>query len=191
MQEKEPLSEVQLLAGLWGNDTRTLEEIYDRFFVQVRRLVLEGGGNAEDAADVFQEGLVVLFKKKDDPDFELTAAFGTYLYGVCRYIWLRLWRKKSRSQGVTFPDSGELIDEYKVEESLVAAEKRQLFQEKMRALGDDCRRVLQLFFAGTPLREIAQEMGFTDDYIKKKNRVCKKKLTDLVRNDPRYHELKR
>ncbi len=191
MQEREPLSEVQLLAGLWGNDTRTLEEIYDRFFVQVRRMVLDGGGNAEDAADVFQEGLVVLFKKKDDPDFELTAAFGTYLYGVCRFTWLRLWRKKSRSQGVTFPDSEELIDEYKVEESLVAAEKRQLFQEKMKALGEDCRRVLQLFFAGTPLREIAQKMGFTDDYIKKKNRVCKKKLTDLVRNDPRYQELKR
>ncbi|MBK6997934.1 MAG: hypothetical protein IPH31_24765 [Lewinellaceae bacterium] len=32
-------------------------------------------------------------------------------------------------------------------------------------------------------------MGYTEDYVKKKNKVCKGKLMELIQTDPRFKEL--
>ncbi|MFN0013300.1 MAG: hypothetical protein ACKVU2_02020, partial [Saprospiraceae bacterium] len=77
-----------------------------------------------------------------------------------------------------------------LEATLVENEKKKLFQEKLAELGKECRQVLQAFFAGTALKAIAGQMGYTEDYIKKKNKTCKERLATLVRNDRRYQELR-
>ena len=50
--------------------------------------------------------------------------------------------------------------------------------------------VLQRFFDREPLLHIAEDMGYTADYVKKKNKVCKAKLMELIQNDPRFGEIR-
>ncbi len=188
--KRETTQDDLFIRGILDNDYRVLERIYAEYLPDVTAFIKSRRGTAEDARDVFQEAIVVVFKKSSSPDFTLNTPFGGYLYAVCRYIWWRQLKKKYRSEEVT-PDMPEGYDDREsLEALLLEAEKRKLFQEKLAALGAECRKVLRLFFAGSALKEIGQTMGYTEDYIKKKNKTCKEKLAALVKNDPRYRELR-
>ena len=181
--------ENQFIKGVLENDFQVLEKIYAIYLPEVILFVKRNHGNLDDARDTFQEAIVVIFKKASAPNFELTTTFGGYLYGICRYIWLRQLKKKFRTEVTLTGDERYTVVE-NVEEELVELEKRQLFRQKLAEMGEDCRHLLRLFFEGIPLKEIAQKMGYTDDYVKKKNMLCKQTLASLVRNDRRYQELK-
>lgn len=178
----------QYIKGILDNDFRILEKIYAEFLPAIISFVKSRQGTAEDARDVFQEAVVIVFRKASLPGFQLSSAFGGYLFSICRYIWWRQLNKKHRSEVTLEEDEGYIAEET-IETHLVESEKRQLFREKLSFLGAECRQVLQLFFSGRALKEIALQMGYTEDYIKKKNKTCKDKLAMLVKNDRRYHEL--
>lgn len=178
-----------LIRGILDNDFQVLERIYADYLPGIAAFVKSRRGTAEDARDVFQEAIVVVFKKASAPDFALNTAFGGYLYGVCRYIWWRQLKKKYQSE-VTLDEQAGYVHAENMETLLLEAEKRKLFHEKLAALGAECREVLRLFFAGSALKEIGRQMGYTEDYVKKKNKTCKEKLAALVKNDPRYRELR-
>lgn len=192
MKKKEQTSlentDSQYIKGVLENDFQVLEEIYATFLPIVVSMVKNNKGNAEEARDIFQEAIVVIFRKASQPDFELTTTFGGYLFGICRFIWLRQLKKKSRTEVTLMEDQGYTIEE-NIENELIEIEKKQLFRQKLAEMGEDCRRLLLLFFEGNPLREIAQRMGYSDDYVKKKNALCKKTLATLVQKDRRYKEL--
>ena len=54
----------------------------------------KNSGSEEDARDLFQEGLVVIFEKVSSGDLKLSSAFRTYFYAVCRNKWLMVLRRK-------------------------------------------------------------------------------------------------
>ena len=58
----------------------------------IRLLIYQMGGNWEDAKDIFQDGLLELIRKSEDPGFQLTSSIKTLLYAVCK----NLWKYKSR-----------------------------------------------------------------------------------------------
>jgi RNA polymerase sigma factor (sigma-70 family) len=178
----------QLLEGLWSNDYQALKMIYGRYLPQVLTFVKKHGGSDSEGEDVFQDVLIVLFKKKE-AEFALTSGLGTYLIGVSRFVWLRKQRKNKREVRVTSAHTEGLSDTKELETTLLGLDKRKLFREKMTLLGQSCQRVLRMFFAKIPLGEIAQKMGYTPNYIKKKNRTCKLKLTKLIQEDYRYRDL--
>ncbi len=180
--------ENQYIAGILENNFQVLEKIYATYLPEITDWVKKNHGAAEDARDIFQEAIVVIFRKDAEPEFQLKSTFGGYLYGICRYLWLRQLKKKYRTEVTLTGDEGHTVIG-NVEEELVEMEKRKLFREKLAGMGEDCRRLLSLFFEGISLKAIAQQMAYTDDYVKKKNMLCKKTLADLVRQDRRYQEL--
>ena len=59
------LNEQDLLEGLAKNDRNAIETIYKEYFKMVQSLVLNNNGNGDDAKDIFQEGMVVLYEKSN------------------------------------------------------------------------------------------------------------------------------
>ena len=57
------LSDEEILAGLRKRDNRILQYIYKNSFTPVKQLVLHNAGSENDAEDIFQEALIVIFKK--------------------------------------------------------------------------------------------------------------------------------
>ena len=83
------------LAGLLQQDATVIRAIYTDFAPRIEAMVVQHGGNREDARDVLQEALVVIWRKAQDADFTLSSGFFTYLYSVSRFTWLR--KKKKRT----------------------------------------------------------------------------------------------
>ena len=59
-------------------------------------------------------------------------------------------------------------------------------RDRFQALAEECRKVLQLLFNGKSGKEIAQEMGYTEEYAKRKKYKCKLSLAQLIKQDPEY-----
>ena len=86
--------ENNIVTGIKKGDSETLHAIYKDHFGMIRNLVMKNSGSESDAEDVFQDALVVLFKKFNHSKFNLTVKFKTYFYSVCRNIWLTELKKR-------------------------------------------------------------------------------------------------
>ncbi|MCB0572197.1 MAG: sigma-70 family RNA polymerase sigma factor [Phaeodactylibacter sp.] len=178
------------LDALSKGDEKGIRDIYMQYLPRINKLITNNGGTGEDAKDVFQEALIVIYEKAQSPEFRLTSSLYTLLYGVCRNIWGNRLQRKSRTE-VTL----ESPDKYKLSEGLEQAieqeEENTIFWEAFERLGDDCRRLMRLFFDKTSMEEIAETMGYgSTSYAKKRKFQCKEQLVSLVRADSRFRELR-
>ena len=89
-------NEKALLEGLAASDKRAIETIYRENFNMVQSLVINNNGSADDAKDVFQEAMIVLYEKARSGTFELNCLIKTYIYSVCRRLWLKRLQQLDR-----------------------------------------------------------------------------------------------
>ena len=178
------LSEDALIEGIRQHDNSVLQYIYKKYFETIRNLIKKNNGNDEDAQDIFQEAIIIIYKKIKEEKLELSCSLSTYLYSVRRLLWLKQLEKK-RIRGETF-GNGEEIAEISsgIGSNFEKNDEYKLYQYHFNKLNKDCQKVLRLFLEKVPLREIAEIMGYkTEQYAKKRKFECKKKLVDSIKND--------
>ena len=96
---KEDYSEKVLLQGLARNDKKAVETIYKDNYTSIQSLIINNNGTADDAKDIFQEAMIVLYEKARSGSFELNCLIKTYLYSVSRRLWLKRLQQSSRYSG--------------------------------------------------------------------------------------------
>src|SRR6476620_12286760 len=101
-----------LLEGLARNDRQAVETIYAKHYSMVQSLIVNNNGNADDARDIFQESMIVLYERSRSGTFELHCQLKTYIYSVCR----RLWLKRLQQQQKYLPEMNGLEDKVPVED---------------------------------------------------------------------------
>ncbi len=182
--------EQNYLKAIQTADRKGIEQIYSDFLPRIIKLITSNGGSHDDAEDVFQQAMMVMYEKSKAPDFSLTSNFYTMLHGICRNLWGNRLQKKSFGE-VTLPDDLKYTTGESVEADIQEAEEKQVFWEAFQYLGEDCRKLLSLFFEKVKMEEIMKIMGFGSiGYTKKRKFQCKEKLIDRIKNDARYEELK-
>jgi DNA-directed RNA polymerase specialized sigma24 family protein len=80
---------MEMLAGLKSRNEKILREYYKLYYGGIRHFVLKNSGNEEDARDLMQDLLLVLFQKVRSDSFKLTCSLGTYLFSVSRLLWFK------------------------------------------------------------------------------------------------------
>lgn len=184
-------SEDQAFAqGLKQGDPKTLEKIYVIFSPPIRGFITQHGGNSEDAKDIFQEGIMVIYRMVQKPDFKLTSSFLTLLFPICRNLWFKSIRKRpfyeqvQEDQNISDPLSSS------IEDIMTERTIDRMFRSKVSQLGDQCQTILQLFFEGTPMKDIVLKLKLSSiSFAKKKKFQCKEELVKMVRRDPIFKEL--
>lgn len=184
MQDKE------YIEGLKRQDSRVLRAIYKDFAKPISQFIMKNGGSYDDAQDVFQDALLIILRKVQSPDFELTSRFSTYLFSINKYVWYDKARKKSR-KNVTISEDEPLIDKSNIEENLLNLELEEVFEENFAKLGEFCQRILTMFFNKKSMTYIAEQLQLSNDKTAKVRKYrCSQKLKELVKADSRYTELK-
>ena len=177
-----------ILDGLKKRDSGIIRYVYKEYYPTIKFLITTNSGTETDAEDVFQDALVVLFKKIAREDLILTSSFKTFLYSICRNLWLqRLDRRVFSNEFLEIEDLSELQENLYLEQPEEEQDKYRLFQQHFLRLSEDCKKILQLFLAKTSLKEIAEIMGFkTEKYAKTRKFMCKEKLKNAIINDPNF-----
>ena len=178
------------IKGLREKDPNVLRAIYRNYAPRIERHVMGNGGSSDDAKDVFQDALMVLYQKVKASDFMLTSQFFTYLFSISHYIWDRK-RKKKANQTVTIHDDDRLIDVDNIEQDIILRERHNVFRQNFMKLGIFCQQLLQHFFDSKNMKEIARLMGLKNEHTARNRKYrCQKKLEELLQADERYQELK-
>jgi RNA polymerase sigma factor (sigma-70 family) len=159
---KQEGNEKALLLGLARNDRRSVETIYKDNFNMVQSLVINNNGSVDDAKDIFQEAMIVLYEKARSGTFELNCQIKTYVYSVCRRLWL-----KKLQQGSRFAEVGNLETVVPVEEDLDEHSRRNAEYEMMEKaignLGEPCKSLLEAYYLQKKnMQEIAFSFGYTN-----------------------------
>lgn len=178
-----------IIEGIRNQDKQILKSIYVTYFPTIKRFVLDNSGSEQDAKDVFQEGIIIIYRKIKEGNLNLTSSFKSYIYGVCRLIWLKqLSLNKENNEKLEryieyeeVPDVSE--DEYETNEQY------KLYQKHFKRLEKDCQKLLQLFLKKVPLKEIAEILGIeSQQYVKRKKFKCKEQLVRYIKSDPNFKE---
>lgn len=184
-------SEANLVSGIRKHDSGVLEHVYDAYFPIIEGFVIHNSGSRDEAQDVFQEAMIIVYKKIRDRELELTCKFGTYLYAICKNIWIQerkkylLHAEKLKNQPLMVNDPGPEEDpEYH-------RHLKDLFDKHFRELSPDCQKILKLFFANHTVEEIKNEMNYKDmHHAADRKYRCKKSLIKRMKNDPLFKKLK-
>jgi RNA polymerase sigma factor (sigma-70 family) len=182
----------KIVEGIRKGDKTILAELYRDMLPSIKRLAAAVGLGPEDARDVFQDAIVVVFEKAGQPGFILSSQFSTYFYGICRNILGNKLKKKSGRSVTMSDDLKYREDEHAGAQTLLEeAEKHRLFHKAFGKLGDDCRKLLEMAFEDIPPETIMAALEISsNDYFRRRKYLCKEKLVQLVQSDPSYKELK-
>jgi len=185
-------SNTELLNGILRNDTIVLQFIYKNFYSNINFFIQKNNGEEEDANDIFQEAIIIIYRKLKANELLVDCSFDTYLYSICRFLWLKELEKRRVEQEI-IKDNHDFNDEIyddALEIVIDLNERYKLYQKHFALLGKDCQKILQLHFDKVPLQNIADIMGFKGEkYAKKRKFRCKEFLIKSIKQDLAYSNI--
>ncbi len=186
------LSDEEIIVGLRKRDNRVLQYIYKNSFNPVKQLVLSNAGSENDAEDIFQEALIIVFKKiKEDQKFKLTSAFNTYIYSISRLLWLKQLRNIKKIDIDPLNRDHEEKIEFEPPSPVEDKDLRMaIYQRTLLKIPEDCQKILRLTAQDLTGSEIARQLGFrSEGYVRKRRHFCKEYLVNKIKEDPDYQAM--
>lgn len=184
-------SDQDLLDGIGRRDNPTLEYIYQQCYPMIQDLVIKHSGNHEDAQDIFQDAMVIIYNKVKKNELVLFCAFKTYLYSICKRLSMKYLEQKRRVGML----NRELIEPEEIPAEQTAnayeeeIEKYNFFQQHMLELKEDARRLLKLYMENHSFKEISTIMGYkSENYAKTRKYAFKEELKRRILEDPYYRK---
>jgi len=180
----------EIIECLRNRQSYVVHWLSDRYMPMIRLMVYQKGGSTEDARDIFQDGLIIMLEKLDDKKFNLTCKFKTFLYCVCEHLWKTILEKRQsaanylnrRSEPESEKDFTDMID-YQMYE--------QIIQDVFKTLDPISKKILTLYWQENSLQEIADQLGYTYGYVRKKKCEAQGELTEKVKRHPGYMRIKK
>ena len=178
---KAELNEQLLLKGLANNESKAVKTIYKDNFNMVQAFIINNNGSYDDARDIFQEAMIALYEKAQSESFVLTCKINTYVYSVCR----RLWLKRLQQLGRYSNQIDGFEETVSVEEDLEIHEKRNaefaIMDRALNSLGEPCKSLLEGYYLKKmDMQTLAKDFGYTNaDNAKNQKYKCLMRLKKL------------
>jgi RNA polymerase sigma factor (sigma-70 family) len=162
-----------------GQRDKAFKHLY-KLYPKIERLILSKGGQKQDAKDVFQESLIVLYRNLHKSEFNLTASIYTYLYAVSRFVWSDIQKTNSK-----IPKNEFDINIEDVSKSVQEEKKYQFAEHAFLQLGERCQQLLLMFYhKKMSFKDIAKVMQFKSEKIAKNQKYkCLTKAKDIFQNN--------
>ncbi len=169
------MNDSEVLAKITRGDESALDYLYKKYYRMMVKLVVSNNGSEEEAKDIYQDALIVLWQKAIGGNFTLTSKISTYLYSICLNLWRKELERKSKLSNEEKDEAEWMEDDKK--------ERIKIINECINALGETCRKVLSYYyFDGMTMSDIAEKMNFANpDTAKTKKYKCKQRLDKLIK----------
>jgi RNA polymerase sigma factor (sigma-70 family) len=173
-----------LLDRIRKGDEEALADLYRSNQRPVTALVTRNSGTSDDAVDVLQESLIVLWERVRSGRYEQTARIDTFLFATARNIWLRRLARRRRETPTEIDPDGVRSGDPSPLEALIERERAQIVKLALAKLGEPCKTLLILFYwEEASMEQIASRLGFANaETAKSKKYQCKKALQLLLQD---------
>ncbi len=182
LKPKVNFTDNDFVEGLKVGDDQVLKALYKKYYNLVLKLVVSNNGSSEAAQDVYQETIIILYEKCQDPEFKLSCQLQTYVYSVARNLWLKHLKKHGKTgelkeyhQDVFEDVSSDTKTHLKKEESIDKVYK------SLEELGEPCASLIKDFYIKKMnMEDISEKFGYTNaDNAKNQKYKCLQRLKRL------------
>ncbi len=172
-----------LLRSLASGRSDALEFIYKTIYPTVEKMVFKMNGTTDEAYDIFQDTVTIVYEKARRNELQLTCRFSTYVVAIAKHLWLKN-RSGKKKNPISVPFEAveqylplaEISDHFEVMESNVAR-LGACFLE----IGEPCASLLKAFYLqNKSMQAITDEFGYTNaDNAKTQKYKCLNRLRKL------------
>jgi RNA polymerase sigma factor (sigma-70 family) len=171
----------EIVFGILNNSESAVKRLYVAYFPMVLQLIINNNGTQDDAKDIYQEAIIVLYNKIKKGDFELNSKLKTFIYSVCRRLWLKRLNQMNRYGG----DLRDFQEYLPVEDEVEQHDERDMqftkMQSALQLLGEPCKTIIEDFYINNrSMQEICESFGYTNaDNAKTQKYKCLQRLKKL------------
>jgi RNA polymerase sigma factor (sigma-70 family) len=178
----------EIIECLKNRQSYVVRYLSDRYLPMIRLMVYQMGGSHEDAKDIFQDGLIIMLEKIDNENFVLTCKFKTYLYSVCEHLWKSVIVKR---QAATNYFSRRVEEDSDVDFTELQDNKlyQNIFNDVFVTLDPSSQEILKLYWQELSPKDIAERLGFTYGYVRKKKCEGQAEFISKVKSHPDYRHI--
>lgn len=156
----------------------------------LQRFIKKNGGSTDDAHEVFQESILLVYKKvikNPNEDFENIEG---YLYQTGIHTWIKKVKEANRFHLLEDLTTLEKVTNYAENEIIYHKKKPETINNLFADLGEKCKEILQLsIYSELSQDDIMIRMGFaTIGAVKMQYKRCKEKLIELLKTKPQLLE---
>lgn len=186
MENYRTYTDAAILDGIKNNDRQAYKAIYYDRVKSLRTYVLNNNGTTDDAYDIEQKSIIVLYEKVIAGHFVLTSKLSTYLQAVGRNLWLK--ELKIKGKYINESSYGD-IDIGQSEEIELQLEPKNDDEAKLlkalNKLGEICQKLLKgKFYDNQSDKELSELMvDMTTENVRKRRYKCLQKMKKLFKQE--------
>lgn len=185
--KKGSFTDSEIIQGILQQRNDVIQYLYAKNYGIATSHIERNNGNVNDAEDIFQDAVMVLFSKIRNNELTLTGSIHTYLIGIVKFMWLRSLEKKKKH---TFEDITDVVEIESFFDEILIVERKKIFLQHFQELPLRCQKLINLFIKHYPLQQITEIMGFgSDQYTRNKRLRCKKSLLEKITINPYFKNL--
>jgi RNA polymerase sigma factor (sigma-70 family) len=190
------MTDEALLSSLANGDSKTIQFIYKSYYPSVEKMVFKMNGSTDDAYDVFQDSVTILYEKAKKGNLVLNCKLSTFLIAISKNVWLSKLSKRKKN-------SFSVLHEHYEDEVPVEADLKNFFEfernvEKLNScfdqIGEPCNELLKSFYIHNhSMAQIVESFGYTNtDTAKNQKYKCLMRLRKLFfKEDDKVNEHER
>jgi RNA polymerase sigma-70 factor (ECF subfamily) len=132
--------------------------------------------------DVVQEAMIRILRAREKGEIASPKAF---LFATARNLCIQWARKTNRRATLSLADLDDLgvLDENEdIPEAIARSEELEFLTQAMQSLPDRCRQIVTLRkIYGMPQKEIARELGLSENTVENQGSIGMRKLAEFFR----------
>jgi RNA polymerase sigma factor (sigma-70 family) len=172
-------SDEEFIDGLRSGNSQALAALYKKYYGTVLKFIVNNSGSSEEAADVYQETVIILYENANKQGFSLSCQLGTYIFSVARRLWLNQLRRSGRTFLFREEEENGIADvAHDLGAHLKKEEDLTRMDNSLNELGEPCATLITDFYVKQMSMEaIAAKFGYTNaDNAKTQKYKCLQRL---------------
>ena len=173
-----------------GNKDRVFQQLYREVLPVVKNFICSNSGSEEEAYDIFQDAIVLFYKKVVSGNFNDKYKIKGFIYTVCRNLWINRVKRINRHQNIEDTSDFEDVSDNVLHE-ILTKEKREVIKKIFENLDAKCMELLKYsVFYGMKMEDIKERMGLASvNAAKTQNYRCKKQLFEKAKKHKYFKDL--
>jgi len=176
-----------------GKDREVVPLLYKKVFPVVERYIIRNSGKKDDALDVFQDALMLLYRQIIENTFNSKYKVYGYLYKICTYKWINKAKKNSKISFIESIEDDAVQEEFDMPEVSQINVDENLIRKLFSPIGEKCIELLTYTIYNNLLMEdimIRMELNSVSA-VKMQSKRCKEKLVKEIEKNPALIDLLR
>ena len=180
----------ELINGIRSGSPEIFKHLKLSCFPFVLKYVRSTNGMLKDAEEIFQDALIVVFKKLKRSELQLNCQFTTYFISICKYIWTFKQDKGNNFIEVNVEHFDHISDEKEIEDLYLESKEFQLYRHYFNKLKKRQQKILTAAISGKSYNELYMDFGFKNvDVFKNEVYRIKQRLIKQISSDESFKKL--